>query len=532
MTLGALGTLRKAVAQQITAEDQHTQRFESQFDDDHVAPFFDWQEFVSWMLPTAPGDAILYYNPAILRTPVCRERALADFKQRHPGIIPKVEPLFPNDLKHFSISRYPLADQVFHQRGYVSNIDFTNEPGNSHESPYVKQSKAAVRLQYMMLDAMLSEFPGLDGGTLPLDPTRTLEALSGKRCNASVPLVEHEDLLLGCTDFGQQRRVHMAFEFNSQKGLNEAKRDPMGLMYAMPDELYEQISFELVHSRELFNGASPLAIVTWHSQVLAYLRKWAWTKRFLEKNLTGYHFDEVDHLTNRVRKPTEDDFVAGLDDAVRKAFNDATNEYNEKCKNTANGMVGNPTYSMRLWEHEKWIAMLHGSMFQGWEFDRREGYQSNDLYHLRPLTVWIGELKRKRCAVLNDVISPIFELFQGSSEDFSDFAEQLSFEALESLRDRALLIEENASPVHVVYEWTRDAEQPRSIDVIHGVLVIRGPLLTFPLRASRYWNERAEVIRRNGGFELAPQVSVAGGRPKAAARAPERTPRVASASGS
>ena len=473
-------------------------------DDGYTAPFFDVEDIALWLFPTPPEEAVLYYNPAMLRTAICRERAIADFRARHPALTPKVQPLSLDDLRRFSISRYPLAERAFRQRGYVSNLDFDDRgPGNKNNSQYLVQSKAAVDLQYMVLDYMIAVIEQIDPNVFRMARDEMMEGLAGCRQKAPVPLIENEGLLLGCTNFRRPRHVHMAHEYDGKKALARAEHDDLGLIYAMPNEISDQVAFELTNSADLFNGATPLALATWHSQVLAYLRKWTWTKEFLEaRKLENIQAVVQARAINSETQGDLDRWQC-VDAALKMFFTERRQQYEESLLQHYD-RAGISECDFRLSEHQKRTAMLHGSTYQG-VGNPDGGYRKNKLYLFEPLSVWIGDLKRKRCAVLNDVAGLLFALFDEVPEEFEEidyFANELSLEALKALHDNAALIEENAGPVHVAYEWTRDLRTPRSVDIIDGVLIIRGPLLSFPLYASAHWNEKAEIIGRIHGFEL------------------------------
>jgi hypothetical protein len=56
--------------------------------------------------------------------------------------------------------------------------------------------------------------------------------------------------------------------------------------------------------------------------------------------------------------------------------------------------------------------------------------------------------------------------------------------------------------VPVLYEWTRDLEQPYGAELRDGTIVIRGPMLDFPTADAERWNSRSADVRREGGLVL------------------------------
>lgn len=176
----------------------------------------------------------------------------------------------------------------------------------------------------------------------------------------------------------------------------------------------------------------------------------------------------------------------------------------------------NAEYTYGLTTEQVVAAALHGATYRPQADADDKTDVTNPIHWLQPVAEWIGELKRQRNALLTTRIAELLsDIFVGDNAKDPDDP-QLSLYA-KLIKDRLgrpawqvietaaveLLESDSAEPIPVVYDWTRDADRPwdgeRRAD---GTIVLRGPLLDFPVSQAAYWNETCQVLREEGGLRF------------------------------
>lgn len=470
----------------------------------------------------------IYYDPNKFPNDASIERIERHYANEFPGRRFNFEYLRPSALKHFAIVKYPLAEECLRRRGFVSDIEVTSFLPRDHRSAtvYLTHNSAAAYHQLALIAHFLRQ---------PATPTKTtaeslpkprakLARLIGQQDSVPAPLVERDGVFLPCRNFWKKEKIHFAHTWSPSLALDQGRRDPLGLCYAMPDELEMQIQFERRNSRALFNGASASSLLLWQTQALAMLRKAAWEIEFTTKPT----LNKVQESKARARAKALKQFRsnAGLirADQIDNASETALAMYQDKLYNAMLAVIEKnphfygPALELAEYNHgisieQNIVAVLHGSTYVP-EFDWDDIYDRQDPRHwLGPVAEWIGNLKRHRYAVLSESIAhslvaifseaDIDDPYDARLSEFASFIEDRFGDIVWTVIATAItdILNGSSGPVAVIYDWTRNPEEPWAAEKRKdGTIVIRGPLLDFPTSQVAYWNEKATIFTKEGGL--------------------------------
>lgn len=469
--------------------------------------------------------ATVYYDPEKFPIAVTLERIALHYAAAMPGRGYRLAPLSVAELRHYSIIRYPSAEETLRRRGFVSDVEVKGfkRGENSAEIAYLAHNRAAATFQLATIESLLEPRKGTTKGKARRK--RGLGGLIGQDEGAPIPLVERDGVLLPCRKFWQPEQIHFAHSAALLAALRQGRRDPAGFCHPTQAEIRAQVQFERRNSRALFNGTGATALLLWQAQALAALRKAAWQIEFF----TGAGLNATESLADEQRRralqrlrddpalteagPVLNAFEVALADhrdmfdaAVREVIEDASE------RDPYGTAFGVADYQHGLTTEQNVVAALHGSTYYP-DFDPENRVQmSEPINWLQPVAKWLGELKRRRYAVLdqqiaNNLLSVFGEDGVGSPYDpqlwryAPMIQDRLNDAAWTIIRATALELQRDgtAQAVPVLYNWTRDAAEPWAAERrANGAIVICGPLLDFPLSRATYWNRKSRILREKG----------------------------------
>jgi len=480
----------------------------------------------------APGHpdwtSTVYFDERKFPNHASIERIEKHYAQKYPGRSFTLQSLKRNNLYQFSISRYPLSEKIFRRRGFVADLDVDKfmRGDQNVDKAYVMYNKEAVHLQL----AVVSHFLESSARWKDIRSTTRIElsGLIGGERNLPIPLIERDGILWPCRQFWRKERIHFAYQRAPSAALDQGDEDPFELCYAMPDEIAEQIQFEAKNSQAIFNGASKNALLLWQTQTLGILRKAAWeTEIITSPSLNTVQTAEATAQSKTLkeiisgRMLTKPDYEYNFDrtvyqsclkeqqDKYEESLQDAITENNH---NYGSGL-GLAEYHHGIATDQNVVATLHGSTFLprfNWDLI---SHRSHPLHWLTPVAEWIGKLKRQRHAILTKEIAECLAAIFGEGDFYAEYDARL--------RDFAPIIEDRLGSatwsmiadasqkilngsgfsVSVVYDWTQNPEKPWAAESRDdGTIVIRGPLLDFPVSRVSYWNSKAAIIEKEGGL--------------------------------
>ena len=476
--------------------------------------------------PLSPEWApTIYYDPEKFPNAASMERVERHYANAYPGRHFSQSNLNIESLQHFAIAKYPLVEERFRRRGFVSDIEVTSfERGNPYpETTYLARNKAATHLQFASIAYLLhlSEEDIKNERDRSAGLARLIDGYRTRRGKAlawiPAPLVERDGVFLAGVKLKEKERVHFAHGWSMSLTLDHGRRDPFELCHAMPDEIGEQVAFERDNSEVLFGGASAPAVLLWQTQVLAVLRKAVWEIELT----TGVAFTRQEAAEAKARAKAlrillanagavsackVERALASLLKDRQDAYRSAMSEENGTSRIYGNAL-GTEQYHHGVTTEQNVIAALHGATYQP-EFDWENSWDRRDPLHwLKPVAEWIGKLKRHRHAILTkgvaECLTAIFgeadpeDEYDASIRDFAGVIEDRLGEVAWSVIADALpaILDGSGAPVSVVYDWTRNPEEAWAAERREdGTIVIRGPLLDFPVSRVTYWNEKALII--------------------------------------
>jgi len=479
--------------------------------------------------PSHPDwTSTVYFDERKFPNPASIERIEKHYAQRYPGRSFTFQSLKRNNLYRFSISKYPLSERIFRRRGFVADLDVdTFLRGDQNvDKAYLMYNKEAVHLQL----AVVSHFLESSARWKDINSTTRIElsGLIGGEKAHPVPLIERDGIFWPCRQFWRKERIHFAYQRAPSAALDQGDEDPFELCYAMPDEIAEQIQFEAKNSRAIFNGASKNALLLWQTQALGILRKTVWEiETIASPSLNKIQATEATEQSKTLkeivsgRTLTKSDYEYNFDRTVyRSHLQDEQDKYGESLRDAIAEHNHNYGSGFHLAEYhhgittdQNVVATLHGSTYLprfNWDLT---SHRVHPLHWLTPAAEWIGKLKRQRHAVLTKEIAECLAAIFGEADPYAeydarlrDFApiieDRLGAAAWSVLSDASRkILNGSDSSVSVVYDWTQNPEEPWAAESRgDGTIVIRGPLLDFPVSRVSYWNSKAAIIEEEGGL--------------------------------
>ena len=468
------------------------------------------------------------------------------------------------DLQFWSPFKFALAEEIFRSRGFVADIDIINAGQGQHDqmTTYLARNVSAACHQISLLNGLsIYEFPEneIPAWQAMLSGT-VLAALIGDNAGINRPLIERDGLHLPCADLRDHDPIHLTYDIRLNKALENGKSDEFHIKYATPEEISSQSIFELSHSRHLFGEAEAETVILWQCQVLGFLRKAAWRIDFdtslyannleFEKEkqlsrglmkrvgdlggrldfgivLTADHNDaqprpdrvvgpirtvkrrlrEVGVRRNANRHMRNAEYMVQIESAMVRALNDAKDKYATALDGHSHFERLHATMTSRFDDAAVLTAALNGATYiPDIEIDCEDDLYTPILI-VQPLAMWVGKLKGRRFAMLDARTASLLAVVANDDGEtaalFTSIVEpRLTDRAWDLLADAAKAVIDGAAAVPVLYEWTRDLEQPYGAELRDGTIVIRGPMLDFPTADAERWNSHAADVRREGGLVL------------------------------
>lgn len=186
-------------------------------------------------------------------------------------------------LEYHPVFKFPQAERLFRERGYVHDDEVTAFAHGQH-APHIiflDVNLSALRTQLFVFKALLAEilradspyqFTGAKSGYY----AAFMGGMSGSHPDEEPTLLaERDGVLLPWLDQTLAHPFHLAYS-----AVDDTVRiQPMDIEKHFGDQnadqltIKTQVSKELANSTLYFSGATPVALTLWHSQILAYLRK-------------------------------------------------------------------------------------------------------------------------------------------------------------------------------------------------------------------------------------------------------------------
>lgn len=465
----------------------------------------------------------VYVDPTVIETDRAWDLVKQFYEETYPGRTCSYRLCDRDELPMGNIVRYPEAEALFLARGYVSDMDVRSfGRGASHSvTAYRRRNEDICFHQLRAIGALLrSGLAGL-GGVCDLD--RQLAELMGTHRGRPVPLVADRGMFLPRRGHWVGGKIHLAYSAGIGELLVADRGNPIEICGVSPLERDDQIAFEVGNSTRFFGGAAPAAVALWQAQALAILRKATEEIAFLtgrrlnreETDVATSNQQVLRSLLNPKRggHPVDLEFHEPDYPSLRGA---AVDEYLAKLQESFEGRRM-PTFSgidQGVAPVLAFVAALNGSTYAP-QLDFEDSIDLQDVsLTLQPVGRWVWSLKNRRHATLDRFMArKLLEVLGVLADDETErnlagFGEVLAGRFAEAVWKvlvpvcRDLVDDERAEPIAVTYEWTRDVDHPWSASRSGDELLIRGPLLDFPLHAAATWNERAAVIEEEGGFTL------------------------------
>jgi hypothetical protein len=451
-------------------------------------------------------------------------------RARYPNRTVYLEPLNPSSLEYFSLSPFPEMERRFKVQGYVADVEgrlFTT--GGKLYTEFFKRNLAALRANVVAMTALLHANPR---GLMPAEPddelrmkavyqalgpiigNKTFHREEGQPDQPIIyPLVEHNGMLLGCTDFRQPRVIHWAHEMTPAKAVDHGERRTARekLSDVSTEATKMQLLFEAEHARRLFSphlldptaarsATDSTMILAWYSQAIAAMRKVCWlvgaeqeaslaAQSLYEE--TRAHGMAIGNPSLPRNRRTWDGLIRDLADKRRALIT-------EQCDPVQH--VNEMTYEVS-WQNEI-LATLMGATYNSQVDCMESPFEPSKL--TRHLARWIGGLKRKRTATLNaytaDAILGMWRNdWQYERLLFSQF-QRSTWASLAEISET--VSREEPAEIPVTYIWTTDPARPYGYAKVGNHISIEGPLLCYPALEADQWREKAQVLLGLRGFEL------------------------------
>ena len=518
---------------------------------------------------------ILYYDPARFPEPADVDRLEWQMRSRSPtdhGRDWQVRPVLRESLKHWSPFSNGRVERRFLVRGYVSTSD--DLPVTKGTPTYTVQQLESLRaLQHAIVvaEAVIKAVKGRLGRARPAwlqsKPVEILAPVSGRRSslmwdreqkatiptmrNRKVPLIVHDGLAFGCSDFRTARTIiasgyHSAdITGNDGRGaLHERQREPDG-------------RFQALIARELGSADPALlpGIALWACQRVAFCRialeeaRWHQSpprRQAIARRFTKIRLDDALDMGFRewtktkrtartqarrkgvilrseplwasekfLQRRNEGD-PALADEVEVSAFRVAREEADDKIRTEIGKLydhfgweppeICRLDYCLRRCVERAYLGSYVPPIADNWDEPRRD---------LQDIAAWLGELRRWGRAVLDANLAFVLDrVLRGCPEEeyeqeFESAAGQAAIAYLKSLMpptfwsdiDAALdAVIAGGPAVPILYDGTPVGPvwHPSESFGMAAPVVVQGPVLDFPAAEAAWWTDRAAGLGRDG----------------------------------
>ena len=521
-------------------------------DEIYIEPDYDLPDEPALLMPTIfPTDInyciTVFYDPVVIANDAAFHELNDRMLRTYAGREIRMSELNKASIEYKRLSKFPENEFRFLRRGYVADVEGRIfGPGGTAQSHYARRNIAALNVNIMLMEALLRKQP-IRGINRRLDAAanwrhvwKTMGPVTGKEtqhrderegiliarleddinaefdvAQKEYPLVEHEGLLLGCTNFSTPRIIHWAYDITPMSAWFEGGNDKVcdNLFGRKATEIRKQINFEATNARVLFRpelmkiGATrsevtPLMIATWYSQAIASIRKICWVVKTEEDSSVAAH--------DLYQEEARHGFVLGTEERLpikSRSWDQLMIEKSEDlravmARHTPQVAAGQTTIP-DISSHDEVLGSLMGTTYDSHDDPDESPYSDRNIF-TRSLAHWIGRLKRKGSESIDhwtaDSILSFWHQSRYEALLLSQFPET-TWECLVQVAER-FEQDYDAPEVQVTYEWTRDRTGPYKCRVRNNVIEIEGPLLAFPTLQSDHWREKAEVVDHLEGFEV------------------------------
>jgi len=537
-----LARLRRLAEARNGTEEQDFGEYDPAYDD--WAP-----EPAPTIYPADPGYCVtVYYDPSVINTDAAFNELYVRMVHEYGGRPIDMRKLDKAAFNYERLSPYPGTEARFVSRGYVADVEGRFlEHGGPKQTRFARRNVAALTVNAMMMSILLHKHPidplsrRLKGQERWRAVWKMMAPVMGKptlhrnerdalvmaqaRGNVAAaidvegqiyPLVEHEGLLLGTRALRKPRTIHWAYEITplSAWRAGEGKNECDALFGCSAGDINDQVRFEAKNIRQIFRPellggeaapieVTPMSIATWYSQALATIRKVCWLVTTEEEPALAAHALH--------QEAARHDFALGGPERLPnnaqswdELLTDLTRERTLLMGEQMPPVAVDQTMTYRIRPDEEILAGLMGTTYDSHD-DPGESPYSNPLIFEASLARWIGRLKRARRATLDAwtaaSILSFWRQAQGHDTLLLSQFPLMTWRRLVNLAE-AMKADREMPDVEVTYAWTRDQVQPYKCTYRDNVLALEGPLLCFPLLRASYWQEKANIINRLGGFEL------------------------------
>jgi hypothetical protein len=321
-------------------------------------------------------------------------------------------------------------------------------------------------------------------------------------------------MLLGCTDFSHNRRIHWAREMTPAKAIEHGERRYARekLFGISTEETKAQLVFEAAHARHLFSPrlldptavpveTNPTMILAWYSQAIAAMRKVCWlvaTKQ--QASVAAQALYEEARIHGRAignpRLPRNHRTWENL-------IVDMVDQRNELIAEQCPPVLAANTMTYEVSWRNEILAALMGTTYDS-QVDCPDSPFQNPSKFIRHLADWIGELKRKRAATLDAYTADsIVEMWDRNQQHEPLLLSQFPRSTWAALAEISEAVSRGERPdVEVTYTWTTDPARPYGYADGGNRIDLVGPLLCYPALEADQWRENAGVILGLHGFEV------------------------------
>jgi hypothetical protein len=481
----------------------------------------------------------LFYDPAKFRTAAERRRLrgyLAEARAKYAKRSVELRPLNLVSLRYGGISLFPDMEELLVDRGYVLDVEGRDGKSSrrghflvvSHNINILRANafywsrmllKAGISLDLWAKPPREKDKARLFAVMAPIVGMPTDPNPESSKAERLIPLVEHEQMLLGAKKVGE-RIAHIAHVTTPNTVVDHGRRQVQLLFSDRASLVQQQLTFELANSSKLFEGKSPVpnansetnaAVLTWFSQVIAAQRKACWlvdakndwqlaVKQLLQEK-------ELHKEDGLVQLPQKTEEARTWPELLQRELKGHAQNIE-----SSTGQRPMAIYHELTWE-DRILTALHGSTIEP-EFGS----------HLVALAHWIGVLKRTGKQTLDSRIARCLrcgwvEIEAGQNCLLGQFPHdtwRVLVQRAESFfrpqkwkykPGRLPYLDysdfKEPKPIGIRYEWiTRETLDSPLCEETKRQITLRGPMLCFPTHQLQYWILKAQTVRRQHGFML------------------------------
>lgn len=440
-------------------------------------------------------------------------------RKLHNRLFPKL--ITRASLKHHRFIAFPKAEKKFIKVGYVCEIEAREvTPGQRIDSIFNAAHKCAVHAQALVMEEIVRTlgptFFGWSPEVVGDELRKALAPLFGRGANRSYVLVERNGILLGTEHADHLDVIHAAFAGTPDSWIRQG-RSAIGLGYfgeRGPRDVRSQVQFELQQRVcEAIFGArhwpsrardrrdltvSPEMVMVWYSQWLAALKKVTWRVGLEEAPGTLTNILSLEQQATGA-KPVGFGGRLPKRDPAKDEHSLIRTEL-EKTLDYIGGINGRKAAVEQIKVNLSSLDLVIGQL-SGMTFDDRAADEPPAPLYM--VSSWLGEMRLKGHVVLNGEFwdELCYAEYESDDESWDLLQFMLPDEIWRFLKNAAVEISRTDRKIDVIYEWTRNEQQPWAVKRTRNRLWIRGPLLHFPTYQIQRWADAAGMVKKQRGFQ-------------------------------